>query len=203
MTLPMVVLAFFAITLGWIGIPTMFPGIGGLIPDWLPAFLGESVEEVLHSNLPLIMSVLASLSGLLLGWLIYRRQTDNKKDPLCLIEKPFLFMQHGYEMDRLYNVLFIRPAKWLSEVFSSLWLDKKLIDGTLHGIAKAVLGTGKAARRFIDVPVINGGADLTGRGIKQSGAGLKRTQTGQVQQYVVFSLIALSLAVFFVWILVV
>ena len=203
MTLPMVVLAFFAITLGWIGIPTMFPGIGGLMPDWLPAFLGESVEEDLHSNLPLIMSVLASLSGLSLGWLIYRRQTTNEKDPLCLIEKPFLFVQRGYEMDRLYNVLFIRPAKWLSEVFSSLWLDKKLIDGSLHGIAKAVLGTGRAARRFIDVPVINGGADLTGRGIKQSGAGLKRTQTGQVQQYVVFSLIALSLAVFFVWILVV
>ena len=35
MLLALVVLAFFAVTAGWVGIPEHFPVIGGLLPNWL------------------------------------------------------------------------------------------------------------------------------------------------------------------------
>jgi NADH-quinone oxidoreductase subunit L len=49
MTLPLVVLAFFAITFGWVGIPEHFPVIGGVpkalgfTPNWFHEFVGSSL----------------------------------------------------------------------------------------------------------------------------------------------------------------
>ena len=84
MTVPLVILAIFAIGIGWIGIPAAFPGIGGIVPDWLPGFLGAMGESGSYSYLPVIMSISASLGGLFLGWLVYRKQTSEEKDPLCV-----------------------------------------------------------------------------------------------------------------------
>jgi NADH-quinone oxidoreductase subunit L len=193
MTIPLLILSVFAVTLGWIGIPAAFPGIGGLIPDWLPGFLGEHVGEAEHSYLPLIMSVTASLSGLFLGWLVYRRQNNAEKDPINVANGVYTFVQRGYGFDSLYNFLFVRPARWVSEVFTSRWVDKGLIDGFLHLTASVALALGSLVRKWIDVPVINGGADLTGRGVQRTGAGLRQTQTGQVQQYMVMSIFVVIL----------
>ena len=49
MTLPLVVLAFFSITFGWIGIPEQFPVLGGIpkalgfTPNWFHEFVGSSL----------------------------------------------------------------------------------------------------------------------------------------------------------------
>jgi NADH-quinone oxidoreductase subunit L len=73
MVLPLVVLAFFAVTAGWVGIPTSFPVLGGLVPNWFEEFVAgtlvvhpEPVEG--HSLVPLLTSVVVSLGGLYLGW---------------------------------------------------------------------------------------------------------------------------------------
>ncbi|MHC1740549.1 MAG: NADH-quinone oxidoreductase subunit L [Anaerolineaceae bacterium] len=193
MVVPLIILAVFAIGLGWIGIPLAFPVIGGILPDWLAGFLGGKGEESLSSYLPIIMSVSVSLTGLLLGWLVYRKQSSIEKDPLSISEKVYAFIQRGYDFDRLYAFLFVRPAKWLSEVFTSQWVDKGVIDGFLHVIGRGALGLGRVVRKGIDVPLINGGADLTGKGIQSTGGELRKIQTGQVQQYMVMSIFALGI----------
>ena len=114
----------------------------------------------------------------------------------------YSFIQRGYNFDRLYNFLFVRPAKWVSEVLTAKWIDRGLIDGILHVVARGAMALGSLFRKGIDVPVINGGADLTGRGIQRSSASLRRVQTGQVQQYMVMSvfviIIAAALALVFI-----
>ena len=45
MTLPLVVLAVFAMGFGWTGIPEHFPGLGGLLPNWFHHFVGSMLEE--------------------------------------------------------------------------------------------------------------------------------------------------------------
>ncbi len=192
MTLPLIFLAVFALVLGWIGIPAAFPVLGGLLPDWLHAFLGGHATEEVHSNLPVILSILASLSGLFLGWLTYRNHSSLEKDPLCLSVPVYNWIQRGYDFDAFYAFLFIRPSKWVSEVFTSQWLDKGLIDGLLHGIAKGALFLGSGFRKGVDVPLINGGADLGAKGIYQSGAGLRPIQSGRLQQYLLISLLTVS-----------
>ncbi len=43
MTLPLVVLAVFAVSAGWVGIPEHFPVIGGLLPNWFHEFVGGTL----------------------------------------------------------------------------------------------------------------------------------------------------------------
>ena len=80
MTFPLIVLAFFAITAGWIGIPHSFPLIGKFSTGWLQGFLGSMLhfeaEAEAHSSIPLFTSLAVSLGGLLIGWLLYRGYKD-------------------------------------------------------------------------------------------------------------------------------
>jgi len=52
MTLPLVVLAFFAVTAGWIGIPHAFPVLGQFSNSWLQGFLGSMLpaEEIAEGH---------------------------------------------------------------------------------------------------------------------------------------------------------
>jgi NADH-quinone oxidoreductase subunit L len=76
MTTPLVVLAFFAITYGWVGIPEHFPLLGGIVPNWLHEFVGGTLLEhppVLEFSIwPLLTSLAVALGGLFLGWYVYR-----------------------------------------------------------------------------------------------------------------------------------
>ena len=87
MTLPLIVLAVFAISAGWIGIPHSFPIIGKFSAGWLQSFLGSMLhfeaEVEAHSSIPLFTSLGVSLGGLWIGWLLYRGYKDAQQvDPL-------------------------------------------------------------------------------------------------------------------------
>ena len=190
LTLPLVVLAVFAVGAGWIGIPEDFPALGGLVPNWLHGFLGESLLEPLeavHFNpVPLLVSVGAALGGLVLGWLVYRNARGGVADPL---ERPlgpiYTLLRRKYYFDELYDSLLVRPAYWFAEAFVYERLDRGLIDGSLHAIAGLGLRVGSFLRNKIDLPVVNGSADFVGEGIKSAGQEIRVVQTGRVQLYLV------------------
>ena len=151
MTVPLVILAIFAISLGWVGIPHAFPGLGEISPAWFQSFLGsmlpaEGMEEA-HSNIPLVVSILVSLGGLLLGWLTYRgRATAEEKDPLHKgLGGVFNLLQHKYWIDEFYQKVFIGPSEWFADKVVYQFLDLKIIDGVLHGLAAARNVVGKPA----------------------------------------------------------
>ncbi len=76
MTVPLIVLAVFAVAVGWAGIPESFPVLGGLVPNVVHDFLSAGAEAVAGAAFhwfPVLASVGASLGGLLLGWWVYRR----------------------------------------------------------------------------------------------------------------------------------
>jgi hypothetical protein len=73
-----------------------------------------------------------------------------------------------------------------------VFLDGKVIDGFLHGVARFSLFLGHFFRNRIDLPVINQFiGDGTGRVVKASGGGLRKTQAGRIQYYMVASLAVL------------
>ncbi len=190
MTAPLVVLAFFAVTAGWVGIPGHFPGLGGLVPNWFEHFVGsmtgEAGAEAAFNWLPLIVSVLVSLLGLLSGWLMYRNADRDAVDPLQRDHGwEFTLLKNKYYIDELYQIVFIKPAIWISEVFTSIWMDKIVIDGFLHGIARLFLNVGSVVRQYFDIPVINRGGDALASGVSKTGGLATRMQSGQVQQYLV------------------
>ncbi len=191
MTTPLVVLAFFAVTYGWVGIPEHFPLIGGLVPNWFHEFVGgtlaEHPEAVEFSWIPLLTSLVVALGGLTAGYFAYRNVKTTAEDKLQI---PVL--KNKWYFDEIYDVVFIKPALWFSEVFVSKWMDKGFIDGILHIFGPATGGVGSAIRNYFDVPIINrligdGSADATW----WVGKNLRPIQTGRIQQYLILSLIVL------------
>lgn len=193
MTFPLILLAIFAIAAGWIGIPAGFPGIGGHEAGWLFTFLeamnpleGHAVEG--HSSIPLIVSLIVSLGGLLIGWLVYRKYTSGQPDPMAKALGPLygLFKQKYY-IDELYTVLFIRPARWIAEIFTVRLLDGRFIDGILNGIGALMPAFGSLLRNGFDKPVISNGGDALGNKLVDWGQWLRRFQSGRVQQYLLYT----------------
>jgi len=193
MTTPLMVLAFFAVTYGWVGIPEHFPLLGGIFPNWFHEFVGgtlaEHPEALEFSIWPLLTSLGVALGGLFFGWLAYRNVQSVEQDKLQI---PLL--KNKYYFDEAYDFLFIKPVTWFSEVFVSRWMDKGFIDGILHIFGPTTGGIGSAIRNYFDVPVVNrffgdGSADVT----YWIGKNLRPIQTGRIQQYLL-----LSMAVLFV-----
>jgi NADH-quinone oxidoreductase subunit L len=190
MTLPLVVLAFFGVTVGWVGIKRDFPVLGGLIPPWIEEFLGSMLHaeghEGLFSYVPLVTSLVVALGGLALGWLVYRRITAEAGDPLVRWLGPVhTLLRRKYYFDELYDFLFVRPSYWFAEKVVYLFIDRKVIDGILHAVARAVLAIGAFLRKYIDLKVVNGFGDLVGVSTKRFGGWFRVVQTGRVQAYLI------------------
>jgi NADH-quinone oxidoreductase subunit L len=190
MTVPLIVLAFFSISYGWVGIPEHFPLLGGLIPNWFHEFIGSTLAEVPaavpFNIVPLLTSLAVALGGLFFGWLAYRKVKSSAEDRLQI---PLL--KNKYYFDEAYNFLFVRPAFWVAETLVYKWMDKDLIDGILHAFGKVAMFLGTNFRSKFDAPVVNGFGDLVGEGTKKLGAMIRPIQTGRIQQYMLASLTVL------------
>jgi NADH-quinone oxidoreductase subunit L len=193
MTAPLVVLAFFAVTYGWVGIPEHFPLLGGLVPNWFHEFVGSTLAEhpeaAPFSPIPLLTSLGVALGGLFFGWLAYRNVKSPAEDKLQI---PVL--KNKWYFDEAYDFLFVKPSYWLAEKFTYLFLDRGVIDGILHSVARFSLFLGHAFRNYFDKPVVN---ELIGDGtanlVKTSGQKLRYIQVGRVQSYMLISTFVLVL----------
>ena len=197
MTLPLVVLAFFAITAGWVGIPEDFPILGHLAPGPFHEFLsGTLIEELaapVFSFIPLLTSLVVALGGLYLGWLIYRNVEAGQADPLrARLGGLYTTLQNKYYLDEIYDFLFVRPSYWFAHTFTYLFLDRGIIDGILHGIARVASSVGGVLRGYIDKPIINGSGDLVAESVKRLGFIFRTVQTGRVQQYMILGLVSIA-----------
>ena len=191
MTLPLVILSIFAISFGWVGIPSAFPWIGGLLPSWFHGFVGSTLLEepkALPFNIwPLTTSLVVALGGLYLGWLVYKNFKAGQTDPL---EKPlgglYPYLRNKWYFDELYARYIYRAANWISESFTP-WMDRTVIDGILHSVSRAALFIGHVLRNYFDKPVIN---EFIGDGTAQvvwRGRNLRYIQTGRIQSYMIAS----------------
>jgi len=191
MTAPLVVLAFFAVTYGWVGIPEHFPVLGGLLPNWFHGFVGstlaEEPEALAFNIIPLATSLFVALGGLFFGWLYYRNVKTPAEDKLQI---PVL--KNKWYFDELYDFLFVKPAIWFAETFVYQWMDQGVIDGILHTFGKVTGWMGDNIRNYIDLKVINEFVgDGTGNVVKWTGRNLRPMQTGRIQQYMLAAMLTL------------
>jgi NADH-quinone oxidoreductase subunit L len=195
---PLVVLAVFAFGAGFVGIEHTFPVVGELVQNWFHDFVGSTVERLVEFRVaveftpyPLATSVAASLLGLTFGALLYwwRKPLEaGQPDPLAgALGFFYRWMQNRFYVDEFYNLVFIRPILWLAR-WTYTFIDKTVIDGFLHGVARSAYRIGEAFRVF-DRTVINGGADALGQSIKELGEGFREVQTGRVQNYMLLVLL--------------
>jgi NADH-quinone oxidoreductase subunit L len=194
MTGPLVVLSIFAVAAGWIGIPEAFPVFGGKIPNLFGEFVGSMLhqgghEATGHSVIPLLTSLVVSLGGLTFGHLMYRFVHDTVRDPQeWALGKLYTLLENKYYIDEIYQLIFIKPAKWLSTRVVYQWMDKTILDGGLHGLGAFGFWLGNKLRNWFDLPVVNKGGDALASGTRHLGMDLKITQSGRVQDYFMWAL---------------
>jgi NADH-quinone oxidoreductase subunit L len=207
MNLPLVILAVFAIFTGYVGVHEEFPVLGHLLGgNFFHRFVGSTLlvePETLPFNwTPVLLSVGIALSGLLVGWLVYvvRPLKAGQADPLARLLGPiYTLLENKYYFDELYDLIFVRPARWFAEKIVYLLLDRGVIDGFLHFVARTFEWLAFRNKDF-DTYIVNGAGDGVAEGIGSLGDSFKYVQSGRVQQYLaVVAVGVLMLAGVFAW----
>ena len=203
MTTPLILISFFAIAAGWVGIPATFPVLGGIVPNWLEHFLEPYMEYMhLHAHhasfhvVPLAVSLLVALGGLGAGYLVYGQGLkEGQTDPVARLLGPIWWMWHRkYWIDELYTCTIVLFTLWLSR-FLALFDREWIIDWIVNGV-------GRLALRFADLTsafdrfVVDGFVDGVGWISDQAGHIARRLQDGRVQTYLLFGMLILAVWLF-------
>jgi NADH-quinone oxidoreductase subunit L len=206
MTFPLIVLAVFALFIGFINIPKDFPVFGALMGDgayWLKNFIAsmllEKPEPLAFNAVPVLFSVGVALGGLGLGWYVYARNPlqAGQTDPIERLPV-FGFLANRWYWDELYRKIFIAPLQAIADGYSSA-VDKRVIDRILEG--GYALGA-RATKGFaeFDRTVVTGFSDAVGRFFRGLGDWGRELQSGQVQNYLLSGLImVIAILVFFLF----
>jgi NADH-quinone oxidoreductase subunit L len=207
MNLPLAVLAFFALVAGYVGVHEDFPILGRAFGgNFFHHFVGSTLLEepgkLPLDYVPLLISIAIALSGLFVGWLVYVRRPleAGAEDPLARFLGAFYTLfENKYYLDELYDLLFVRPSQWVAKNVVYLLIDRGIIDGVLHFIARSTQWLALRNKDF-DTYVVNGGPDELVGGIGELSDSFKYVQSGRVQQYLTVAVVGvLMLAGVFVW----
>ncbi len=203
MTTPLILISFFAIAAGWVGIPASFPVLGGIVPNWIEHFLEPYMEYMhLHPHhpsfhiMPLAVSLLVALGGLGAGYLVYGKGLkEGQTDPVARILGPIWWMWHRkYWIDELYHGTIVLFTMWLSR-FLALFDRDWIVDWIVNGIGRLALRLGDLTSDF-DKFVVDGFVDGVGWISDQAGHIARMLQDGRVQTYLLFGMLILAVWLF-------
>ncbi len=151
MTLPLAVLALFAIGAGFLGMPSVMQ-----MPHWFNGFLAPVVEtskiilgeshHVTHSTEIMLMLVATALaiSSIVIAYVLY----INRKSIPESVEETTGFakwVSNKFYIDELYDKIFVKPIMVLSDIFHVV-IDKLIIDLFVNASAWIVGFSGRTLR---------------------------------------------------------
>ena len=205
---PLIVLAFFALTAGWVGIHPdfwilkWFTGGKNFFHDFVGNTLAHHPETIDIKLLPVLASFTAFGVGFAFAWLLYWREPlkTDQKDPMHerLGDGIWSALQSRLRIDTLWLAIFYVPFEWFGRKIAYVAIDKETIDEMLHSIADLFIWIGEACKRFNRV-VIDGVGDGIPMMIWQGGNWFRNLQSGRIQQYLLFSaFMLLAIGTFFV-----
>jgi len=198
MTVPLAILAFFAMALGLIGTP-VWPWFRGFIESRAVPFEWHGFAE------PGLMAVMATSTvfvfvGLGLGWWLYAGQAP-KPEQQDVLEKaiplPWAWLRDRLYVDEFYAVTVVAFYGWWARV--SDWLDRRVWGGVVTGVAWAFRGWAHF-NRFLDTHWVDGSFDKGCEELASGGGLLSRVQTGRVQTYLrILAFSVVGLVAMLIW----
>jgi NADH-quinone oxidoreductase subunit L len=145
MTIPLAILAFFAITAGYVGLPIVLGENVNLFDRFLePVIHGQHGAHLsLGSEWLLILaSVAVALFGIFLAYLLYRKKPAIPHNLVARFPWLYKLLYNKYYMDEIYNAAFVNSTIKGSEVVYKHF-DLKVIDGTINRSASTANFFGK------------------------------------------------------------
>jgi NADH:ubiquinone oxidoreductase subunit 5 (subunit L)/multisubunit Na+/H+ antiporter MnhA subunit len=214
MTMPLVVLAVFAIGVGWT-LPIGNLSTKALLEQARPVGTSATTHGVLipelvipdehDSHAPEIVwaagwaAFCTAAAGVLLATIIYLWNMLNPSELKQTFRPIYSWLWNKWWFDELYGAIFVMPCMVISKAAAQF--DLKIIDSILHGAAAICKGISKVVYAVFDVKVVDGMANGIAGITWDLGLGLRKVQTGSLRQYVmfiVFSTVVLFIAISFV-----
>jgi NADH-quinone oxidoreductase subunit L len=198
MTMPLAILAFFAIALGVIGTP-MWPWFRGFLEGHSAAFELAKFGEPGFLALIATSTVVVFL-GLGIGWALYGNKSPQPEERDALEKaSPVVWgwLRDRLYVDELYGLTVIAFYWWWAWVAD--WLDRRVWGGAVAGVVKAFRGLAHFDR-FFDTNWVDGTFDKGCEEMATGGGLMARIQTGRVQTYLrLLALAVVVLAAILIW----
>ena len=167
MTLPLMVLAFFAVVAGFIGIPELFaPNAHALEHFLAPVFAGSAAlthaHHLEHSTEWILMGTATTIILIVIVYAVTKFKKYSSTEPNTGIAK---VLENKWYIDELYDTVIVNPLHWFAGFLKNT-IEKYVIDGAVNGVGKLV---GYGSRQF------------------------RLVQSGQVGSYILMMVMALVL----------
>jgi len=198
MTLPLAVLAFFAMALGVIGTPA-WPWFHAFLENRAPgldmhAFIEPSFLALLSTS-TLIVAI-----GIGLGWWLYGNKSPKPEAPDALEKTaPHVWaaLRDRLYVDEFYGVTIIAFYAWWARVAD--WFDRRVWGGIV-AVVTWLFNFWARFNRTLDMNWVDGSFDKSCEELSNSGGLLARVQGGRVQNYLrILAVAVVVLAAVLLW----
>ena len=199
MTVPLIILAGFAVLLSVIGTPAW---------PWFEGYLtGEAVSfnasKLFESTTLILMgaSAVIVLTGITVGVMLYgqrQRKTAAEKDVLdAAFPLVFKWLANKYYIDELYELTVIRLNAFAASFCD--FLDQWIFGGLVVLVSYLMLGLAWLCR-LTDENAVNTSFDAGCESLRAGGGGFSKLHTGRVQTYLrVIGVALVLLILFLIW----
>ncbi len=202
---PLVVLAVFAVIIGWPFLPV---SVQGLLEQARPSGIQATAQgllmvELTHPDEHLShieevhvaatwWATLTGLSGLGMAIVFYGMGWLNPKEVAHQFKPVYTFLVNKWYFDELYNLIFVQPTLFVGRRVAEF--DKVVIDGIIDSLA---LGTRMVAQfdDLLDRYVVDGFVNTFAAATYGLGNTLRGAETGRIRQYVMFIVVG-TVAIF-------
>jgi NADH-quinone oxidoreductase subunit L len=155
MLIPLLVLAFFSVVGGYVGIPHVLGGHNYFEEFLEPVFAGANAKMLLpmHDSAALELGLMAvsvaiGLFGIYAGWKIFTEKMDVADSVAKRFSGVHKLLWNKYFVDEAYDAVVVNPIKQTSDKFLWKIFDVQIIDNTLNYSAKFVEATSNIFRRI-------------------------------------------------------
>jgi NADH-quinone oxidoreductase subunit L len=199
MTVPLMILAFFAVVAGW-NVPFTGFGLEPLLRQATPAGIAEGVaggslwpgvtmpaEHLAHAHENSVKAEWAAfgvaLAGFVLATLFYGLRKLDPADVRRTFAPLYRFLVRKWMFDELYAFCFVRPVLRISGWVAAV--DRKGIDWLVDNSARAVQSVARLDD-WIDRVFVDSAVNLAAQWTYALGMRLRTVQTGSIRQYVLW-----------------
>jgi len=188
MTIPLMILAFLSIVAGWVGIPWLKHGYCSFVFHHEP-------HHVEPNFLLMIISTLVALSGIYLAYAMYYKGSISPEKLKAKFAFPYKVLYNKYYFDELYHAVIVNPLLKLCD-FLFTKLDVGVVDWLVNGVGNFTVFLSDV-KEWFDSRIVDGAVNGLAYVTKGIGSGLRRVQTGQLQNYAFVIFFGLVLIILF------
>ncbi|MFC1562452.1 NADH-quinone oxidoreductase subunit L [candidate division KSB1 bacterium] len=156
MTIPLVILGFFSVIGGYIGIPHSLGGENRFEKFMEPIFrnskfLLKQTSDLEHSLSLEYLMMFISIVVVFIGWGIvhqlYLKRADVPSKIAGTFSRTYSLLLNKYYVDEIYHSFIVNPFIKISDVFWKFF-DVKIVDGLVNGTANVFRAAGERLRKI-------------------------------------------------------